>query len=148
MPLPSVDPIPFLPARRPLAPLLAHDASYFAASARIASLLWTSMLLPSARGASLTTISDPEDMPKPRGEQRTVDEPVQESRIRWGLCCLVLDTPIKFRSATHAYVWQLSAEDRQAYLNGIALENANALIEVLRYCEALDIRAFRVSSGI
>jgi UV DNA damage endonuclease len=60
----------------------------------------------------------------------------------------VLDAPIKFRSATHAYVWQLGAEDRQAYLNGIALENANALIEVLRYCDALDIRAFRVSSGI
>jgi UV DNA damage endonuclease len=77
-----------------------------------------------------------------------MDEPVQQSRIRWGLCCLVLDAPIKFRAATHAYVWQLSEEDRQAYLNGIALENANALIEVLRYCEALDIRAFRVSSGI
>jgi UV DNA damage endonuclease len=68
--------------------------------------------------------------------------------IRWGLCCLVLDAPIKFRSATHAYVWQLSPEDRQAYLNGIALENAKSLIDVLRYCKALDIRAFRVSSGI
>jgi UV DNA damage endonuclease len=60
----------------------------------------------------------------------------------------VLDAPIKFRAATHAYVWRLSEETRQAYLNGIALENANALIEVLRYCDALDIRAFRVSSGI
>jgi UV DNA damage endonuclease len=75
-------------------------------------------------------------------------ESVQHTPIRWGLCCLVLDAAIKFRSATHAYVWQLSEEDRQAYLNGIALENANALIEVLRYCEALEIRAFRVSSGI
>ena len=43
---------------------------------------------------------------------------------------------------------RLSDDDRQAYLNGIALENANALIDVLRYCDALDIRAFRVSSGI
>ena len=52
--------------------------------------------------------------------------------IRWGLCCLVLDAPIRFRSATHAYVWQLSEESREAYLNGIALENAKALIDVLR----------------
>jgi len=68
--------------------------------------------------------------------------------IGWGLCCLVLDTAIKFRSATHAYVWRLSEEDRQAYLNGIALENAKSLIDVLCYCQALDIRAFRVSSSI
>lgn len=77
-----------------------------------------------------------------------MDESVQQSRIRWGLCCLVLDAPIKFRAATHAYVWKLSEENRQAYLNGVALENAKALIEVLHYCKALDIRAFRVSSGI
>jgi UV DNA damage endonuclease len=87
-------------------------------------------------------------MPNPGAKQRDAAEPVQQSPMRWGLCCLVLDAPIKFRSATHAYVWGLSPEVRQAYLNGIALENANALIEVLRYCDALDIRAFRVSSGI
>ena len=87
-------------------------------------------------------------MPKPRGKQRDADEAVQHSSIRWGLCCLVLDAPIKFRAATHSYVWGLSAEVRQAYLNGIALENAKALIDVLHYCRALDIRAFRVSSGI
>src|SRR4051812_27606462 len=87
-------------------------------------------------------------MPKHRGQQRATDEPVHGTRTRWGLCCIVLDAPIRFRAATHAYVWRLSEDDRWAYLNGIALENANALIEVLRYCEALDIRAFRVSSGI
>src|SRR5688572_3838922 len=37
MPMPSVEPIPPGPARRPRDPLLAHDASYFAASARIES---------------------------------------------------------------------------------------------------------------
>jgi hypothetical protein len=35
MPVPSVDPIPPRPAFRTFATLLAHDASYFAASARI-----------------------------------------------------------------------------------------------------------------
>jgi hypothetical protein len=37
MPDPSVDPIPFAPPLRPFAPLLLHDASYLAASARMAS---------------------------------------------------------------------------------------------------------------
>jgi hypothetical protein len=45
MPIPSVEPMPPAPlARRPLDPLLAHDASYFAASARMASLEISSIL--------------------------------------------------------------------------------------------------------
>jgi UV DNA damage endonuclease len=68
--------------------------------------------------------------------------------IRWGLCCLVVDTPIRFRSATHAYVSRLSELQRVAYINDIALHNANALVEVLNYCRDLDIRAFRVLSQL
>jgi hypothetical protein len=37
MPVPSVLPMPPGPALRPFAPLLAHEASYLAASARMAS---------------------------------------------------------------------------------------------------------------
>src|SRR6476646_7206591 len=69
-------------------------------------------------------------------------------RFRWGLCCMVLDAPIRFRAATHSYVWKLSEEQRITYINDIALHNANALIDVLHYCRSLDIRAFRVSSQI
>lgn len=68
--------------------------------------------------------------------------------IRWGLCCLVVDAPISFRSATHAYVSRLGEEQRLAYLNGIALHNATALVEVLEYCRRLEIRAFRVMSQL
>src|SRR3712207_5356810 len=70
------------------------------------------------------------------------------SALRWGLCCLVVDAPIRFRSATHAYVWRLPAPERQVYLNDVALHNAGALGEVLRYCRALDIRAFRITSQL
>jgi UV DNA damage endonuclease len=88
-------------------------------------------------------------MPKLESEQRrSADQLVQHSAIRWGLCCLVVDAPIRFRSATHSYVWRLSEDDRRRYINAIALENANALLEVLRYCATLGIRAFRVSSQI
>src|SRR3954447_26287485 len=87
-------------------------------------------------------------MPNPVVEQRGPDEPVHRSPLRWGLCCLVVDTPIRFRAATHAYVWKLDERTRHEYINGIALDNANALIEVIRYCGRLGIRAFRVSSQI
>jgi UV DNA damage endonuclease len=70
------------------------------------------------------------------------------STIRWGLCCLVVDAPIAFRSATHAYVWRQPASERAAYLNDIALWNADALREVLEYCRTLDIRAFRITSQL
>ena len=74
--------------------------------------------------------------------------PAPTNDIRLGLCCLVLDAPIKFRSATHSYVSRLSSDERTRYLNDIALANAAALNDVLAYCASLDIRAFRISSQI
>lgn len=68
--------------------------------------------------------------------------------IRWGLCCLVLDAPHAFRSATHAYVWRLDEAARRAYLDGIAVHNARTLGDVLRYCRSIGIRAFRIVSGL
>jgi UV DNA damage endonuclease len=71
-----------------------------------------------------------------------------QSSIRWGLCCLVVDAPIAFRSATHAYVSRLGEAARTSYLNGIALHNAAALCDVLNYCRMLGIRAFRIGSQL
>lgn len=68
--------------------------------------------------------------------------------VRWGLCCLVVDAPLRFRAATHAYVWRLSPADRRSYINAIALHNAGTLVDVLNYCRTLDIRAFRISSQL
>lgn len=68
--------------------------------------------------------------------------------IRWGLCCQILDAPIAFRTATHAYVSKLNQGDQLAYLDHIALHNANALIDALRYCESLGIGAFRIQSQL
>ncbi len=68
--------------------------------------------------------------------------------LRLGLCCLFVDHPIKFRTATHRYVSGLDAEAGRAYLTGIAENNAAALAESVRTCRALGIGAFRINSQI
>lgn len=61
---------------------------------------------------------------------------------------MVVDAPFRFRAATHSYVWRLPEADRRGYINDIALHNAAALADILRYCESLDIRAFRIPSQL
>lgn len=68
--------------------------------------------------------------------------------IRWGLCCLVVDAPIRFRTTTHAYSSTLDDERRARHISDIALHNANALRQVLDYCASLGIRSFRISSQL
>lgn len=60
----------------------------------------------------------------------------------------MLDAPLRFRAATHSYVWRLSETDRRAYINDIALHNAAALTDFLIYCRSLGIRAFRIPSQL
>jgi UV DNA damage endonuclease len=59
-----------------------------------------------------------------------------------------VDAPVKFRSATHAYVRKLEPSAASAYVSGIALDNAQSLCDVLEYCARLGIRAFRISSQL
>ena len=68
--------------------------------------------------------------------------------IRWGLCCQFLDTPIRFRTATHRYVATLTPARRKAYLADIARDNAAALLASVRRCHELGIGAFRINSQI
>jgi UV DNA damage endonuclease len=68
--------------------------------------------------------------------------------VRWGLCCLVVDAPLGFRSATHAYVSRLAPDVRLAYLDTIARANVGTLAAIIDYCSRLGIRAFRVTSQL
>ncbi|MGI9040376.1 MAG: UV DNA damage repair endonuclease UvsE [Gemmatimonadales bacterium] len=68
--------------------------------------------------------------------------------IRWGLCCQFLDAPIRFRAATHRYVWGLEPGVRREYLAGIARDNALALLAAVGECRRLGIGAFRINSQI
>jgi len=73
---------------------------------------------------------------------------VTEPRIRWGLCCQFLDSPIRFRTATHRYVSSLDAVARRAYLTSIARDNAATLDAAVARCAELGIGAFRINSQI
>jgi UV DNA damage endonuclease len=74
--------------------------------------------------------------------------PTPSSRLRWGLCCQFLDSPITFRTATHGYAGGLETENRRAYLADIAAHNADALAAAIERCHELGIGAFRVSSQV
>lgn len=67
---------------------------------------------------------------------------------RWGLCCQFLDSPIKFRQATHRYVSTLDHAAGRLYLSDIVLGNAGALSDAVARCKELGIGAFRISSQI
>jgi UV DNA damage endonuclease len=67
-------------------------------------------------------------------------------RPRWGLCCQFLDSPIRFRQATHRYCATLTAPERDAYLSDIVLSNSRALQEAIIRCSELGIGAFRITS--
>jgi UV DNA damage endonuclease len=70
------------------------------------------------------------------------------SAIRFGLCCQFVDAPIRFRTATHRYVWSLTPARRRTYLREIAAANAAALAAAVTACRSLGIGAFRINSQI
>jgi UV DNA damage endonuclease len=74
--------------------------------------------------------------------------PTPDSRLRWGLCCQFLDSPITFRTATHRYVASLQSRVARHYLGEIAVHNADALAAAVERCHELGIGAFRVNSQI
>jgi UV DNA damage endonuclease len=68
--------------------------------------------------------------------------------LRLGLCCQFLDSPIRFRTATHRFVSTLSRAARRTYLATIAAHNAAALAAAVERCAELGIGAFRINSQI
>jgi UV DNA damage endonuclease len=68
--------------------------------------------------------------------------------IRFGLCCQFVDAPIRFRTATHRYVWSLTPARRRTYLRLIAADNAAALSAAVTACRSLGIGAFRINSQV
>lgn len=78
----------------------------------------------------------------------SADAPVffQGKTPRWGLCCQFLDSPIKFRQATHRYCSGLGYDESRRYLSEIVLSNAQALRDAITRCSELGIGAFRITS--
>jgi len=68
--------------------------------------------------------------------------------IRFGLCCIFNEQPIKFRQTTATSLSKLDLEAQLCKLSEIALHNAKTLLQALDFVNLNDIGAFRVLSPI
>lgn len=68
--------------------------------------------------------------------------------IRFGLCCIFRNQPIKFRRTTVKYLLSLSEPARADHLASICTHNADALLRAIKFCAAKGIGAFRINSQI
>lgn len=68
--------------------------------------------------------------------------------IRLGLCCMFRSQPIKFVTTTATSIAKMKRPDALAKLSRLCMDNANALLEALRYCAENEIGCFRVNSQI
>jgi len=68
--------------------------------------------------------------------------------MRFGLCCIFKEEPIKFRHTTVTSCLKLKRQTRLDKLFSIALHNASTLLTALEYCAANNIGSFRILSQI
>ncbi len=68
--------------------------------------------------------------------------------IRFGLCCLFRDEPIKFCTTTATATSRLTRTDALAKLSALCLANAESLFWALQFCSENGIGCFRVNSQI
>lgn len=66
--------------------------------------------------------------------------------MRFGLCCIFRDEPIRFRRTTARYLGKLTPRDRRDRLAGICRSNADNLMKALAYCRDNGIGDFRINS--
>ena len=68
--------------------------------------------------------------------------------LRFGLCCLFKNEPIKFKRITAKYLKQFRRSEQLLYLSNIIKHNAESLNKALIFCNCTDIGSFRVNSQI
>ncbi len=68
--------------------------------------------------------------------------------IRWGLCCLFVNEPIRFGVRTAAHLKKFDRDRQLALLAESVLANGRALVQAIEYCHGAGIGAFRVNSRI
>jgi len=68
--------------------------------------------------------------------------------IRFGLCCLFKEEPIKFRTATAKHLSKFPLQEQRIRLSSICLSNAESLMNALIYCQQNNIGSFRINSQI
>jgi UV DNA damage endonuclease len=68
--------------------------------------------------------------------------------IRFGLCCIFQEQPIKFGTTTAAALGRMSRDEARAKLARLCAANAESLLAALQYCQRTGIGCFRVVSQI
>lgn len=68
--------------------------------------------------------------------------------LRLGLCCMFREQPIRFVTTTATALQKMQRADALAKLSQLALHNADALLNALRYCAKSGIGCFRINSQI
>ncbi len=68
--------------------------------------------------------------------------------IKFGLCCIFKDQPIKFATTTAKYLLTLSRQEQLKKLSTLCLANARALLRAFEFCLANNIGCFRIVSQI
>lgn len=68
--------------------------------------------------------------------------------IRFGLCCVFRDQPIKFGTTTVTSIGKMERAAALSKLSRICLSNATSLLAALEFCAAHGIGCFRVNSQI
>ncbi len=68
--------------------------------------------------------------------------------IRWGLCCIFREQPIRFRRTTATYLAELPRKDQRMRLSEICRANADSLMKALAFCHGNGIGSFRINSRI
>ncbi|MFC1843542.1 UV DNA damage repair endonuclease UvsE [Thermodesulfobacteriota bacterium] len=72
----------------------------------------------------------------------------RNNKIRFGLCCIFLQEPIKFRQITAKTLQSISRTEQLLRLSEICLHNVLSLYKSLQYVSANNIGAFRILSPL
>ncbi len=68
--------------------------------------------------------------------------------IRFGLCCIFKDQPIKFSTTTARFLLTMDRNGQLEKLSELCLNNARSLLKAFEFCKANDIGCFRIVSQI
>jgi UV DNA damage endonuclease len=68
--------------------------------------------------------------------------------LRFGLCCIFLKEPIRFRRTTARYLGRMPRPRQLEQLATLCRHNAQSLLQALEFCSRTGIGAFRVNSQI
>ncbi|PIE71891.1 MAG: UV damage repair endonuclease UvsE [Deltaproteobacteria bacterium] len=68
--------------------------------------------------------------------------------IRFGLCCIFKDHPVKFRRTTATYLKKFPRAVQTQRLAELCAANARSLLDALTFCKDNHIGAFRINSQI